>query len=83
MIFVQVSKALVHPGYDSRVLANDIALLVLETRAQVGGFISLENKNRLCSMTCGIDKICKIDRLDTKRFFLYEKKRSHPKEKSG
>ena len=44
LIFVQVSKALVHPGYDSRVLANDIALLVLETRAQVGGFISPENK---------------------------------------
>ncbi len=43
-IFVQVSKALVHPGYDSRVLANDIALLVLETRAQVGGFISLKKK---------------------------------------
>ncbi len=41
-------------------------------------------------MTCGIDNIYKIDRLDTKRFFLKgtkdnlnEKKRSHPKEKSG
>ena len=48
------------------------------------------NKNRLCSMTCGIDNIYKIDRLDTKRFFLKgtkdnlnEKKRSHPEEKSG
>ncbi len=47
------------------------------------------NKNRLCSMTCGIYKIYKIDRLVTKRSFigaaegakqhLNEKKRSHPK----
>ncbi len=41
-------------------------------------------------MTCGIDNIHKIDRLDTKRFFLKgakdnlnENKRSHPEEKSG
>ena len=49
-----------------------------------------KNKNRLCSMTCGIDNVYKIDRLDTKRFFLKgikynlnEEKRSHPEEKSG
>ena len=41
-------------------------------------------------MTCGIDKIYKIDRLDTKKIFLKgtkdhlnEKKRSYPEEKSG
>ena len=39
-------------------------------------------------MTCGIDRIYKIDRLDTKdplfkgaKEYLNEKKRSHPKEK--
>ena len=52
-----------------------------------------KNKNRLCSMTCGIYKTYKIDRLDTKRSFvgaaegakhhLNEKKRSHPEEKLG
>ena len=30
------------------------------------------NKNRLCSMTYGIDKIFKIDRLDAKRSFIEE-----------
>ncbi len=33
---------------------------------------SKENKNRLCSMTCGIDKIKNIDRLDTKSSFIVE-----------
>ncbi len=28
------------------------------------------NKNRLCSMACGVDKMYKIDRLDAKRFFI-------------
>ena len=38
-------------------------------------FVQL-NKNRLCSMTCGIDKIYKIDRLNRKRSFIEGSKRS-------
>ena len=67
---------------EGEVLAG-LDLLDLDARGEIDALKKKKNKNRLCSMTCGIDKIYKIYRLDTKRVFLKgtkdhlnEKKRS-------
>ncbi len=39
-------------------------------------YIQKKNKNRLCSMACGVDKMYKMDRLDAKRFFIEGSKKS-------